>query len=99
MGSANLFSRSMAGVDHELNIAVATTGTQVRDLRVKLWAEHLRSPLSQDFINALCDQKLALGIWCPEWLPETASRQTWRKRGLPKGFEPTEQVLKLVGPE
>lgn len=102
VGSANMFSRSMCGVDHELNVAVATTGTQVRDLRMKLWAEHLRSPLGQDLINALCDlgdQGLAFGIWHPKWLPETADKQTWRKRGLPKGFEPIEQVLKLVGPQ
>jgi phosphatidylserine/phosphatidylglycerophosphate/cardiolipin synthase-like enzyme len=99
VGSANLFSRSMSGVDHELNVALVTTGTQVRDLRVKLWAEHLRSPLGHDLINALCHEETALGIWRPEWLPQTADRQTWRKRGLPKGFEPIEQVLKLVGPE
>jgi phosphatidylserine/phosphatidylglycerophosphate/cardiolipin synthase-like enzyme len=99
VGSANMFSRSMSGVDQELNVAVVTTGTQVRDLRVKLWAEHLRSPLSQDLEDALQKQEFALGIWRPEWLPQTADRQTWRKRGFPKGFEPIEQVLTLVGPE
>jgi phosphatidylserine/phosphatidylglycerophosphate/cardiolipin synthase-like enzyme len=99
VGSANMFSRSMSGVDHELNVATVTTGTQVRDLRVKLWAEHLRSPLSQDLEDALQKQDLALGIWRPEWLPQTADRQTWRKRGFPKGFEPIEQVLTLVGLE
>lgn len=99
VGSANMFSRSMIGVDQELNVALVTTGTQVRDLRVKLWAEHLRSPMGQNFINVLHDQELALGIWRSEWLPQAADRQTWRKRGLPKGFEPIEQVLKLVGPE
>ena len=99
VGSANMFSRSMIGVDQELNVALVTTGTQVRDLRVQLWGEHLRSPMGQDFINALRDQKLALGIWRSEWLPETASNRTWRNPGFPKGFEPIEQVLKIVGPE
>jgi phosphatidylserine/phosphatidylglycerophosphate/cardiolipin synthase-like enzyme len=99
VGSANMFSRSMSGVDQELNVATVTTGTQVRDLRVKLWAEHLRSPLNQDLKDALQKEELALGIWRPEWLPQTADRQTWRQRGLPQGFEPIEQVLKLVGPE
>jgi phosphatidylserine/phosphatidylglycerophosphate/cardiolipin synthase-like enzyme len=99
VGSANMFSRSMSGVDQELNVAIVTTGTQVRDLRVKLWAEHLRSPLGQALTQALQPQELALGIWRPEWLPPTADRQTWRQRGLPKGFEPIEQVLTLVGPE
>jgi phosphatidylserine/phosphatidylglycerophosphate/cardiolipin synthase-like enzyme len=102
VGSANIFSRSMSGVDHELNVAIVTTGTQVRDLRVKLWAEHLRSPLNQDLKNALHDlgdQGLAFGIWRPEWLPQTADRQTWRQRGLPQGFEPIEQVLTFIGPE
>jgi uncharacterized lipoprotein YmbA len=89
----------MSGVDQELNVATVTTGTQVRDLRVKLWAEHLRSPLNQDLKDALQKEELALGIWRPEWLPQTADRQTWRQRGLPQGFEPIEQVLKLVGPE
>jgi phosphatidylserine/phosphatidylglycerophosphate/cardiolipin synthase-like enzyme len=45
VGSANLYSRSMAGVDTELNAAMVTTGNDVRDLRVRLWAEHLRTPL------------------------------------------------------
>jgi phosphatidylserine/phosphatidylglycerophosphate/cardiolipin synthase-like enzyme len=99
VGSANMFSRSMSGVDHELNVATVTTGTQVRDLRVKLWAEHLRSPLNQDLKDALEQQDLALGIWRPEWLPQTADRQTWHQRGLPQGFEPIEQVLEFVGPE
>jgi phosphatidylserine/phosphatidylglycerophosphate/cardiolipin synthase-like enzyme len=100
VGTANLFSRSMAGVDHELNVALVTTGTQVRDLRVKLWGEHLRSPMTDpDYVNALRDQETAFGIWRLEWLPETASNRTWRNPGFPKGFEPIEQVLKLVGPE
>jgi phosphatidylserine/phosphatidylglycerophosphate/cardiolipin synthase-like enzyme len=99
VGSANMFSRSMAGVDHELNVVLVTTSTHVRDLRVQLWGEHLRSPVGQDFINALRNQKLALGIWRSEWLPETASSQTWRNPGFPKGFAPTERVLTLVGPE
>lgn len=100
VGSANMFSRSMAGIDHELNVALVTTGNQVRDLRVKLWGEHLRSSMDDpDYLNALRDQGIALGIWRPEWLPETESTETWRKAGIPKGFAPTEQVLKLVGPK
>ena len=36
VGSANIFSRSMAGVDVELAVATVTTGPSVRDLRVAL---------------------------------------------------------------
>ncbi|MCA2218890.1 hypothetical protein [Jidongwangia harbinensis] len=38
VGSADFFSRSMAGVDTELTVAVVTDGVAVRDLRVQLWA-------------------------------------------------------------
>jgi phosphatidylserine/phosphatidylglycerophosphate/cardiolipin synthase-like enzyme len=37
VGSANFFSRSMAGTDTELTAAMVTTGDAVRNLRVSLW--------------------------------------------------------------
>ena len=36
----------MSGVDTELNAATVTTGGAVRNVRVALWAEHLRTPLN-----------------------------------------------------
>ena len=98
VGSANFFSRSMAGVDTELNAATVTTGTAVRNVRVALWAEHLRTPLDDELRRHLEDVDLALGIFRPEWLPPDAPAGSWRTPGVPTGFAPRESVLTLVGP-
>ncbi|HEX5198635.1 phosphatidylserine/phosphatidylglycerophosphate/cardiolipin synthase family protein [Paractinoplanes rhizophilus] len=98
VGSANLFSRSMAGVDTELTAAVVSTGDVVRDLRVRLWAEHLRAPLTDDLRKHLEDLDLAIGMFRPEWLPPRAPAGSWRTPGIPDGFAPLESVLTLVGP-
>jgi phosphatidylserine/phosphatidylglycerophosphate/cardiolipin synthase-like enzyme len=92
-GSANFFSRSMVGTDSELSCSIVTTGTEVRDLRVALWAEHLRTPVSEDLAPALADLDIALGIWRAEWLPATVAPDTWRTAGSPEGFTPRERVL------
>ncbi|WP_249266329.1 MULTISPECIES: hypothetical protein [unclassified Pseudonocardia] len=62
VGSANFFSRSMRGTDTELSTALVTTGDQVRDLRVRLWAEHLRTDLTEELRPSLEDLALALGM-------------------------------------
>ena len=94
IGSANFYSRSMVGTDSELSCAVVTTGTAVRDLRVRMWAEHLRTSTDNPDLRAsLEDLDLALGIWRPEWLPAGALRKTWRTTGRPEGFAPSERVL------
>ncbi|MEU4243479.1 phospholipase D-like domain-containing protein [Actinoplanes sp. NPDC026619] len=98
VGSANLFSRSMTGVDTELTAALVTTGDTVRDLRMRLWAEHLRTPLSDELRPHLADLDLAIGMFRPEWLPPEAPAGSWRAPGLPAGFDPLESVLTLVGP-
>jgi len=98
VGSANLFSRSMAGVDTELTAALVSTGDAVRDLRVRLWAEHLRAPLTDDLRKHLEDLDLAIGVFRPEWLPPHAPAGSWRTPGMPDGFAPLESVLTLVGP-
>ncbi|MBC3195064.1 phosphatidylserine/phosphatidylglycerophosphate/cardiolipin synthase family protein [Pseudonocardia sp. C8] len=98
VGSANFFSRSMRGTDSELNTALVTTGDQVRDLRVRLWAEHLRTAVTDELRPHLEDLDLALGMWRPEWLPPDAPAGTWRMAGYPAGFDPAERVLVPVGP-
>ena len=86
IGSGNFFSRSMSGVDHELSVGVVDTQHDVRDLRVGLWAEHLRVDLDAHGVRKeLNDLDRALGIWRPEW-------------GEGIGATPAEQVLQLVGP-
>jgi phosphatidylserine/phosphatidylglycerophosphate/cardiolipin synthase-like enzyme len=98
VGSANFFSRSMVGVDTELTAAMVTTGDAVRDLRVQLWAEHLRTPITDELRPHLEDLDLAVGIFRPEWLPPEAPAGSWRTPGMPAGFDPLESVLTFVGP-
>ncbi|SDG71709.1 phospholipase D-like domain-containing protein [Pseudonocardia oroxyli] len=98
VGSANFYSRSMRGTDSELTTVYVTTGTQVQDLRVRLWAEHLRTRLTDELRPHLEDLDLALGIWNPWWLPPDAPAGTWRTAGYPAGFAPDERVLVPVGP-
>lgn len=96
IGSANLFSRSMAGVDNELSSAVQTTTSLVRDLRVTVWGEHLRTPLTDALTASLADLDTALGIWDTRWLPAGAATDMWRSPGSPAGFQSTEAVLSRV---
>ena len=93
IGSANFFSRSMVGTDSEITSTLVTTGPLVRDLRVKLWAEHLRTALSDELTPMLADLDTALGIWRTQWLPDDHPRHTWRRAGSPSGFAPAERVL------
>ncbi|WP_045743605.1 phospholipase D-like domain-containing protein [Actinoplanes rectilineatus] len=93
IGSANFFSRSMVGTDSEITSTLVTTGGLVRDLRVTLWGEHLRTPVGEQLAPALADLDTALGIWRREWLPDGQPPQTWRRAGAPAGFAPTEWVL------
>lgn len=99
IGSANLFSRSMSGTDHELTAALVADDAFVQDLRASVWAEHLRvDPTPPGVVAALADVDTALGIWRAEWLPPNTLAGTWRTNGLPAGFAPAERVLTLVGP-
>jgi hypothetical protein len=78
IGSANLFSRSMAGVDSEVSAAVSTTTTVVRDLRTRVWSEHLGAADDAELQAALADLDCALGIWQPAWLPPGVPSDQWR---------------------
>lgn len=98
IGSANMFSRSMVGTDSEMSTAVATSTTLLRDLRVRLWAEHLRAPLTPELTASLEDLDLALGMWQPQWLPPGRPASTWREPGTPAGYHPEESALRAVWP-
>ncbi len=99
IGSANMFSRSMVGADSEMSAAVTTTTNLVRDLRVAVWADHLRTPVTDGVRSALEDIDMALGIFRARWLPDGVSGSTWQAPGTPDGFAPRERALALVGPE
>jgi hypothetical protein len=78
---------------------MVTAGPAVQELRARLWAEHLRTPVTDPALQAsLADLDLALGMFRPEWLPPHAPAGTWRQPGMPAGFAPAESVLTLVGP-
>lgn len=80
IGSANLFSRSMAGVDTEVSAAVSTTTSLVRDLRIRVWAEHLAADAGDAELHAeLADLDCALGMWQPTWLPPGAPSDHWAR--------------------
>jgi hypothetical protein len=81
-----------------MSTAVTTSTSLVRDLRVRLWAEHLRAPLTPDLAASLADLDLALGIWRPEWLPAGQSPTVWRESGSRPGHHPGESVLRPVWP-
>ncbi len=93
IGSANFFGRSMVGTDTELSSALVTSSQEVRDLRVQLWGEHLRTPVTDPLRPHLEDLETALGIWRREWLPAGADPSTWRRVGSPPGFVPAERAL------
>jgi phosphatidylserine/phosphatidylglycerophosphate/cardiolipin synthase-like enzyme len=77
IGSANTFSRSMAGVDSEVSAAVSTTTALVRELRVDVWDEHLRADLDASLQGDLRDLDTALGMWRGTW---SADAGRWAER-------------------
>ena len=91
VGSANMFSRSMSGTDNELSAAIVTTGSLVRDLRVKEWGEHLRLRYPKQLNN----WKFALGMWNEEWITPDQKRVLRRLKRLKNA----QRVHTLVGPE
>ena len=99
IGSANMFSRSMWGADSEMSAAVVAASDLVRDLRIDVWGEHLRTELTDKVRASLADLDLALGIWRPQWLPSGAEPATpGAAADVPAGFRPAERAITLVGP-
>lgn len=70
IGSANFMDRSMQstfqGDDSELTGAAVSTGSLISDLRVQLWAEHLRVTAAPALAE-IRDLTRSLGLWRPTW--------------------------------
>lgn len=106
VGSANMHSRSMYGIDQELHVAIVDAKVNanvpagiVRDWRVRLWAEHLEVSASIPGVQAgLEDIDTALGMWRRSWLPNTAATGMWFQTNNPPGFAPTKNRRSFVGP-
>ena len=88
IGSANFADRSIElvfsdkpGFDSELTVAAVNTSTLVSDLRVKLWAEHLRvsDPSS---LSELRDLDKSLAVWRASWGTGVSFRHTEADNGL-----------------
>jgi phosphatidylserine/phosphatidylglycerophosphate/cardiolipin synthase-like enzyme len=97
IGSANMFSRSMAGIDREMSAAVQTSSTLVRDLRVRLWAEHVRTPMTQELQQLLAELDVALGIWDPRWASPGDSTRLRAAFDRARRAAATDGVLRRVG--
>ncbi len=77
IGSANMWDRSMRGLETELNVAYVHLGernSMVADLRVRLWLEHLRVDSGNgNAANELRDLDAALGIFRSSWATTSIS--------------------------
>ncbi len=71
IGSANFMDRSMEftfqGDDSECSVVAVSTAGLVRDLRVRLWSEHLHVPGAGPEADELRDLTKSLGFWRPAW--------------------------------
>jgi phosphatidylserine/phosphatidylglycerophosphate/cardiolipin synthase-like enzyme len=68
IGSANFWDDSMFGRACELNVMAVDAGPLVRNLRVRLWADHMRVSADDAAIAAeLGDLSKSLGFWNPKW--------------------------------
>jgi phosphatidylserine/phosphatidylglycerophosphate/cardiolipin synthase-like enzyme len=107
VGSANMQSRSMLGIDSELHVAVVDDGGAIAAYRAALWAEHLGldyTTVTGPLKTALDDLDVALAMWRPAWGPGGGA---WFTIGNPPGFTPavltpgvprTRMVRGFVGP-
>jgi phosphatidylserine/phosphatidylglycerophosphate/cardiolipin synthase-like enzyme len=87
IGSANFWDRSMDGADTELTAAIVDPGSLVKDLRVRLWADHMRVDPGNATVKAeLEDLNKSLGIFRPLW-------------GTGVTFPHPDSQLRLIGPD
>jgi phosphatidylserine/phosphatidylglycerophosphate/cardiolipin synthase-like enzyme len=100
IGSANFQSRSLYGIDSELQAAIVAEDDWVKNLRMDLWGEHWRLNRQLASVEqALEDLTRALGLWRRTW---TNDPNIWRTAGNPPGFQPSgpagHGALAPVGP-
>lgn len=106
VGSANLHSRSMYGIDQELHVALVDAAVDaagqpagaVRDWRVRVWAEHLEIIHSYtNVLPQLQDLDLALGMWRQSWRVG-GTQGMWFASDNPAGFQPAKVRRTFVSP-
>jgi len=85
LGTTNFVDRSMTGLDTEIQATIVTPGSLARDFRVKLWADHLRVPLTPNNTSELADLKKSLALFRPSW-------------GTGVNFNPVDSAYRLVDP-
>jgi phosphatidylserine/phosphatidylglycerophosphate/cardiolipin synthase-like enzyme len=85
IGTANFADRSMEGLDTELQTTIVTTGSLVRDFRVRLWADHLRVVVTPHVFDEIADLKKSLGIFDEDW-------------GTDVDFDHSQDAFRLVTP-
>lgn len=94
IGSANFQSRSMFGIDSELHTAIVAEDDLVKNLRMKLWAEHwILDRTNRDIAEGLKDLDKALALWRDTWYPDDLDFW-WRLTGYSptSGFGALKQV-------
>ncbi|MBO0754261.1 MAG: hypothetical protein J2P54_00235 [Bradyrhizobiaceae bacterium] len=70
IGSANMWDRSMTGVESEVGVALVHEGGEnslIGDLRVRLWRSHLRVEQSAAVDAELRKTSLSFGIFNSDW--------------------------------
>jgi PLD-like domain len=86
VGSANFWDRSMDGADTELTAMAVDPSDFVKELRVRLWADHLRvNPNDATYRPQLLNLDQSLGIFRPGW-------------GTGISPAPPNSKLQLIGP-
>lgn len=97
LGSANFQSRSMAGVDNELQVAIVAEDDLIKRTRKALWIEHfMLDPLLgvPGVHSGLDDIDTALGLWGDDWY--AADQSYWENRtgyNMVNGFGGLSPVL------
>jgi phosphatidylserine/phosphatidylglycerophosphate/cardiolipin synthase-like enzyme len=97
VGSANFQSRSMAGLDNEIQVAIVAEDDLIKEKRKALWIEHfMLEPLLgvPGVQSGLDDIDTALGLWGDDWY--VPNQSYWENRtgyNMVNGFGGLSPVL------